>query len=103
MLTPYRMDGAVDHEGLTALTHWYLATVAAGLFAACRPSEIFHLSPWGHGQAGGRKSDGGGLRSCILRAQDTLEEVRRMADAGADIFILISNRLAGENEKASAG
>ncbi len=47
MLTPYRMDGAADHEGLTALTHWYLATVAAGLFAACRPSEIFHLSLWG--------------------------------------------------------
>lgn len=45
MLTPYRMDDMVDHEGLAALTHWYMANGVAGLFAACQPSEIFRLSP----------------------------------------------------------
>lgn len=105
MLTPYRMDGAVDHEGLTALTHWSLANGAAGLFAACQPSEIFRLSPQERAALVATTVKAADGRAPVVasghvspRVQDTLEEVRRMADAGADIFILISNRLAGENE-----
>lgn len=105
MLTPYRMDGAVDHDGLAALTNWYLAGGAAGLFAACQSSEIFYLSPQERAavvETTVRAVDG---RVPVVasghvspRLQDTLEEMRRMADAGADAFILISNRLADADE-----
>lgn len=105
MLTPYRMDGAVDHEGLTALTHWYLAHGAAGLFAACQSSEIFCLSPQERAAIVATTVKAADGRVPVAasghvspRVQDTLEEMRRMADAGADVFILITNRLADEDE-----
>ena len=105
MLTPYRTDGGIDYEGLKILTDWYIAKGVQGLFAACQSSEIFYLSPdertamvqtvvkAAHGRvpviASGHVSADTG---------DTLAEMHRMLDAGADAFILISNRLAGAQD-----
>ncbi len=44
MLTPFLENGAVDFEGLTALTTFYLDAGAKGLFANCLSSEMFELS-----------------------------------------------------------
>ena len=44
MLTPFKDNGAVDFEGLTAITEFYLSSGASGLFANCQSSEMFELS-----------------------------------------------------------
>ena len=46
MITPFReSDGGVDFEGLTALTNWYIASGAAGLFAVAQSSEMHAMTP----------------------------------------------------------
>ena len=45
MLTPFFPDGAVDHPCLTALTEWYVASGASGLFTVAQSSEMWALSP----------------------------------------------------------
>lgn len=45
MLTPYRTDGKVDLNTLSALTDFYLEAGAGGFFANCLSSEMYHLAP----------------------------------------------------------
>jgi 4-hydroxy-tetrahydrodipicolinate synthase len=45
MLTSFGEDGAVDWQGVDALTDWYIASGASGLFACCLSSEMYALSP----------------------------------------------------------
>jgi 4-hydroxy-tetrahydrodipicolinate synthase len=44
MLTPFKDNGAVDYDGLTQLTEFYMASGAAGLFANCASSEMYKLT-----------------------------------------------------------
>lgn len=44
MLTPFTEDGAIDWDGLDALTDWYMESGVAGLFAVCASSEMYHLT-----------------------------------------------------------
>ena len=106
MLTPYLSNGSVDHEGLKRLSAWYASHRVDGLFAACQSSEIFHLSALERAAVVStvvRAVDGAmpvvASGHVSERVEDTLEEMRRMEDAGADAFILISNRLATHEEK----
>lgn len=45
MLTPFTEKGEIDFKGLEALTEFYIATGASGIFANCLSSEMFQLSP----------------------------------------------------------
>lgn len=40
MLTPFTEDKQVDYEGMKALTRWYIANGAAGLFSVCLSNEM---------------------------------------------------------------
>ncbi len=44
MLTPFTPTGAIDWDGVAALTEWYLAAGVAGLFAVCLSSEMYQLT-----------------------------------------------------------
>jgi len=44
MLTAFHADGGLDWRGIDALTDWYIATGAAGLFACCASSEMYDLN-----------------------------------------------------------
>jgi 4-hydroxy-tetrahydrodipicolinate synthase len=44
MLTPFTGEGAIDWEGVDALTDWYIESGVAGLFAVCASSEMYHLT-----------------------------------------------------------
>ena len=44
MLTPFKENRAIDFDGLTRLTEWYLQAGAKGLFANCQSSEMYELS-----------------------------------------------------------
>ena len=45
MLTPFTEMGEIDYKGLEALTEFYIASGASGLFTNCLSSEMFQLSP----------------------------------------------------------
>lgn len=45
MLTPFSEDGTIDFGGLKALTEFYIASGAAGLFTNCLSGEMYRLEP----------------------------------------------------------
>lgn len=105
MITPFNRDNGIDYGALGALTDWYIENGADGLFATCQSSEIFFLSlqeriklsSFVKEKAAGRVPViASGHVSYDLR--DQAEELSRIAETGVDALILISNRLAAENE-----
>jgi 4-hydroxy-tetrahydrodipicolinate synthase len=44
MLTPFKENGVIDFDGLTALTEFYLSAGALGMFANCQSSEMYDLT-----------------------------------------------------------
>ena len=104
MLTPFTEENSVDYEALERLTEWYFENGCSGLFAVCQSSEVFSLSleeriniaSFVKKAAKGRPVIASGHISDSEK--DQIEELKRMADTGVDALILISNRLAGEEE-----
>lgn len=105
MLTPFTKSGEVDYAGLEALTEWYIQNRVSGLFSVCQSSEMFFLS----------LDERVKISKCILEKvngripviasghvsdgfEDQVKEICAMADAGVDAVILITNRLANEEE-----
>ena len=103
MLTPFTEDGEVDYASLERLVEWYEENGAQGLFAACQSSEVFCLS----------LAERVKITETVVKKaripvitsghishgmQDQLEELRCMADTGVEAVILISNRLARQDE-----
>lgn len=105
MLTPFQNDGSIDYEVLGLLIEWYIEKGSSGLFAVCQSSEMFNLSlkerveltKFIKEKANGRVPViSSGHISYSL--EDQIEELNKIADAGADAVILISNRLARMDE-----
>lgn len=103
MLTPFTERGEVDYNALERLIAFYEEGGCSGLFAICQSSEVFYLSleervkiadfvkKHAHVPviASGHVSDG---------REAQLEELRRVTDTGVDAVILITNRLARNEE-----
>ena len=105
MITPFHQNNEIDYEALGALVDWYIENGAAGLFSTCQSSEIFYLSleervkltQFVKERAAGRVPViASGHVSYDLN--DQAIELNRIAETGVDAVILISNRLAAENE-----
>ena len=105
MLTPFEENGAVDYNGLTKLTELYLRAGAAGLFANCQSSEMFHLTEEerltvtkhvvdvaaGAVPVVATTTFGGAVGS-------QADFVKRMYDTGIEAAIIITNMLAAQTE-----
>ncbi|MCL5997131.1 MAG: dihydrodipicolinate synthase family protein [Chloroflexi bacterium] len=105
MLTPFCDDGEIDYGALDALTDWYLAAGAAGLFAVCLSSEMYALAP------GERLAL---ARHIVNRVQGRVpviatgtfggtlqpqaDSVRRMADTGVQAAVVITSQFASAAE-----
>lgn len=113
MVTPYTENGAIDYSAVRQLTDWYSRQGCDGIFASCQSSEIAFLT----------EDERVGLVDCVRRRADELarcdksrapltivasghvsdrfedqaRELCRVADAGADAVILITNRMDIEN------
>ncbi len=105
MLTPFDENNAIDYSSLEKLINWYLERGVAGLFSNCQSSEMFFLS----------LDERVALAKFIIHCvggrvpvivsghiSDSLEdqaiELNAMADAGSDAVILLTNRLAKQDE-----
>ena len=103
MLTPFTADGQVDYESLGRLVDWYEKQGCAGLFAVCQSSEMFYLSleerveisRFVKKRASIPVISSGHISEKLT---DQIDELQRVADTGIDALILISNRLAAEEE-----
>ena len=105
MLTPFTDDNRVDYDGLAALTEWYIGQGASGLFAVTQSSEMFcldleeriRIASFVKEKAEGRLpviASGHISRS----TQQQSEEIRAVAGTGVDAVILVTNRLAAQDE-----
>lgn len=118
MITPYKLDGTVDYDGVRALTEWYFKRGCEGVFAVCQSSEIFELS----------LSDRVAIAKTVKETADALSsadksrapmgvvasghisydfkeqvyELSAIADTGVDAVILISNRMDIPNTSEDA-
>ena len=105
MLTPFTNEREVDYTALERLVEWYIENGVKGLFAVCQSSEMFYLT----------MEERVEVAKCVLRAaagrvpviasghvsdslEDQIIEVNAMAKTGVAAVILITNRLAKENE-----
>lgn len=105
MLTPYTADLMIDYPALNELVDWYVTNGCDGLFAVCQSSEMFFLT-----EAERVKITETVVKRVAGRVQvvtsghisdtvsDQLRELGKIASAGADSVVLVTNRLAAENE-----
>lgn len=105
MLTPFTDDNRIDFKALGELVDWYIDSGVQGLFADCQSSEMFFLTleermeiaRFVKEKAGGRVPViASGHVSDELGKQE--EELNAVAGTGVDALILITNRLAGQDE-----
>ena len=105
MLTPFTENNEVDYEVLGKLVDWYIEKGVNGLFADCQSSEMFFLSLEERVKIGEfvkKHADGRVPVVTSGHISDSLEdqakELTAIAGTGADAVILLTNRLAKENE-----
>ena len=105
MLTPFTENNEVDYEALGKLIDWYIEKGVNGLFADCQSSEMFFLSLEERVKIGEfvkKHADGRVPVFTSGHISDSLEdqakELTAIAGTGADAVILLTNRLAKENE-----
>ncbi|MTJ80485.1 MAG: dihydrodipicolinate synthase family protein [Telmatospirillum sp.] len=109
MLTPFDDHREIDWASLGKLVDWYIASGVDGLFAACQSSEMFFLSDAETARLVRfivERADGrvpvvaSGHTAAGLSQQ--VEQLHAIAGCGVDSVILISNRLAQQEDHNGA-
>lgn len=105
MVTAFNDDGSLDIEGNKQIVNRLIELGSDGLFAVCQSSEMFYLSldeKVALAKAGLEAADG---RVPVIASghtsddiKDQIKELQAIAKTGAEAVILVSNRLAKENE-----
>lgn len=105
MLTPFTDQGAVDYDGLGKLIDWYMINGASGLFAVCQSSEVFFLSLEERVNIARYCVERSGKRIPVIASghisdsfDDQVRELNKIADTGVEAVILITNRIARQDE-----
>ena len=105
MLTPFTEEGQVDYPALERLIEWYIDNGVSGLFAECQSSEMFFLSLEERIKIAGFVKEKAAGRVPVIASghisdgfAEQAEELRRIAETGVDAVIMITNRLAGQDE-----
>src|SRR5690606_25577339 len=105
MLTPFKDNGDIDFDALTALTEFYLAAGATGLFANCQSSEMFELSTEERLAITGHvvKVVNGAVPVVAAGTfgrdiNDHVDFIKRISDLGVEAVILITGLLAEEDD-----
>ncbi|RHV05616.1 dihydrodipicolinate synthase family protein [Firmicutes bacterium OM07-11] len=108
MLTPFTDSNEVDYEALKELVDWYIENGVSGLFAVCQSSEMFYLSLEERIKYAKKTVEFAAGRVPVIasghvskKMEDQIEELNAIAKTGVDAVILITNRLAKEDENDS--
>jgi len=105
MITPFTDSDKIDYAVLERMIEWYLERKVDGLFATCKSSEMFFLSPderremtrFVLGKTAGRVPviASGNISDTL---DEQIQEVKALADTGIKAVVLVTNRFASENE-----
>ncbi|MBM7871612.1 4-hydroxy-tetrahydrodipicolinate synthase [Clostridium pascui] len=105
MLTPFTKENKVDYKALEQLVNWYIDNGVLGLFAVCQSSEMFFLSLEERVKIACFVKEKAAGRVPVIASghvsdsfEDQVKELNEIAAAGVDATILITNRLAKEDE-----
>jgi 4-hydroxy-tetrahydrodipicolinate synthase len=105
MITPFTDDDRIDFKAVRNLTEWYIAKGCDGIFAVCQSSEMFFLSDQEKIDLARAVKDAAAGRVGVIASGHTaddiskqIEELGRMAETGVDAVVLVSNRLAKQDE-----
>lgn len=105
MLTPFTKDNKVDYKALEQLVNWYIDNGVLGLFAVCQSSEMFFLSLEERVEIARFVKEKAAGRVPVIASghisdsfEEQVKELKEIAATGVDATILITNRLAKEDE-----
>src|SRR5690606_9834247 len=109
MLTPFKDNGAIDFDSLTALTEFYIAAGATGLFANCQSREMFELTSEERLAITNHVVKVANGAVPVVAAgtfgrniDEHVEFVMRVSKVGVEAVILITGLLAEEGESDNA-
>lgn len=105
MVTPFTDSNQVDYRALAQMIEWYIGHGVAGLFAVCQSSEMFFLrleeresiARFVVEKAQGRVQviASGHISDSI---DNQITELQAISATGVQAVVLVSNRLAQQNE-----
>lgn len=105
MLTPFTGENRIDEAGLERLTEWYLARDCAALFAVCQSSEMQKLSLQERVDLASMVVTRTAGRVPVVASghvadsiDDQCTELAAMCGTGIDALVLVTNRLADNNQ-----
>lgn len=105
MVTPFTDQNEIDFAALEKAVEWYIAKGVDGLFAVCQSSEMFYLSLDERVKLAAFVKEKAAGRVPVIASghiseqfEDQVEELKQMASTGIDALVLITNRLAREEE-----
>ncbi|MDQ0916938.1 dihydrodipicolinate synthase family protein [Paenibacillus sp. V4I5] len=105
MVTPFTDSNQVDYKALEQMIEWYIGHGVAGLFAVCQSSEMFFLTLEEREDIARfvvEKAQGRVQVIASGHISDSIEnqiiELQAIAAAGVQAVVLVSNRLAQQNE-----
>lgn len=105
MLTPFTQEGQVDYNALEKLVEWYILQGVNGLFAVCQSSEMFYLSLEERTSIAKKVVSVSRGRVPVIASghisesfESQVHEINEMAKTGVEAVILITNRIAEEDE-----
>jgi 4-hydroxy-tetrahydrodipicolinate synthase len=105
MVTPFTERDTIDYAALEKQVEWYIERGAAGLFAVCQSSEMFRLTLEERAAIASFVTARAGERLPVVASghvsdafEDQVREIRSMAETGVDAVVLLTNRLAQEDE-----
>ncbi|MFH5181693.1 dihydrodipicolinate synthase family protein [Paenibacillus sp. TAB 01] len=105
MVTPFTEDNEIDYPALERAVEWYIGRGVDGLFAVCQSSEMFFLSLEERVQLAAFVKEKAGGRVPVIASghisdslEDQAEELQAIAATGIDALVLLTNRLAAQDE-----
>jgi 4-hydroxy-tetrahydrodipicolinate synthase len=105
MITPFTDSGDVDYPALERLVEWYIRNGVDGLFAVCQSSEMFFLSLEERVKIAAFVKEKAAGRIPVIASghiadgfEEQVHELKALADTGIDALVLITNRLAPQEE-----
>lgn len=108
MVTPFTNAGEVDYSALERLIDWYIGQGVHGLFAVCQSSEMFYLTLEERVSIARFVVDKAAGRVPVIASGHIsddfggqVEELQQIAGTGVQAVVLVSNRLAAQDESDS--
>lgn len=105
MITPYSETGKIDFKAVDGLVKWYINHGCDGIFAVCQSSEMFFLSEQEKLDLAIATKEAAEGKIKVIASGHTsddhlkqIDELGKMAETGVDAVVLVSNRIAKENE-----